>query len=82
MRFQVPDPRLPFLGVHFTPRMNGGLFNLLSCFAVLASFLPRFLYIKVDLSISSGLPLREALEMIVGNATRDIHLKSSDISEI
>ena len=23
MDFQVPDPRLPFLGVHFTPRMNG-----------------------------------------------------------
>ena len=21
--FQVPDPRFPFLGVHFTPRMNG-----------------------------------------------------------
>jgi len=20
---QVPDPRFPFLGVHFTPRMNG-----------------------------------------------------------
>ncbi|VDK53627.1 unnamed protein product [Gongylonema pulchrum] len=23
MIFQVPDPRFPFLGVHFTPRMNG-----------------------------------------------------------
>lgn len=23
--FQVPDPRFPFLGVHFTPRMNGDI---------------------------------------------------------
>ena len=22
---QVPDPRFPFLGVHFTPRMNGSV---------------------------------------------------------
>ena len=23
--FQVPDPRFPFLGVHFTPRMDGSV---------------------------------------------------------
>ena len=23
--FKVPDPKLPFLGVHFTPRMDGGV---------------------------------------------------------
>ena len=24
--YPVPDPRFPFLGVHFTPRMNGEVF--------------------------------------------------------
>ena len=23
--YPVPDPRFPFLGVHFTPRMNGDI---------------------------------------------------------
>lgn len=23
--FQIPDPRFPFLGVHFTPRMDGSV---------------------------------------------------------
>lgn len=23
--WQVPDPRFPFLGIHFTPRMDGGV---------------------------------------------------------
>ena len=34
--FQVPDPRFPFLGVHFTPRMNGEVWlgpNALLAFA-------------------------------------------------
>ncbi len=24
-KFQVPDPKFPFLGVHFTPRMDGSV---------------------------------------------------------
>ena len=34
LRFYVPDPTLPFLGVHFTPRMDGSV--LLGPNAVLA----------------------------------------------
>ena len=29
--YPVPDPAFPFLGVHFTPRMNGEVFFCIIC---------------------------------------------------
>ena len=45
--FQVPDTRFPFLGVHFTPRMNGDV--CLGPNAVLAYKREGYKYTDVNL---------------------------------
>ncbi|KAL5008019.1 hypothetical protein ScPMuIL_013600 [Solemya velum] len=63
--YPVPDPRFPFLGVHFTPRMNGDVW--LGPNAVLA--LKREGYGLLDIS------LRDSLEAISFSGLRRLAFK-------